>query len=245
MKRTIALMLSLASLAAAAELGEALTLSVSVKDSANGLEPVSALQNVLENRNNYNYGGYANYTAGEGGSISFTLDVANMLKNPAVTLTSGQYFSLTQFSYSGYDNSGTYLDAASGDRKITITTSKGGEHSAVSAWITTANISGSNRLVSVTFGDELRFTDTDVLTVTLESVNPNKGVGVGYLDYKNATAEFAGTSTLLNSNGQKVNTNWRNNIVAADIAVVVAPEPATSTLSLLALAGLVARRKRH
>lgn len=247
MKKTVAVMLSLASLATAAELGEALTLSVSVKDSENGLEPVSALQHMQENNGNYNYSGYGNYTANQGGSISFTLNVAEMLQNPAVTLTAGQYFSLTSFSYLSFVDSygGTYLDAASGERKITITTGNDGEHSSVSAWITTANLSPNKKVVTVTFGDELRFTDTDELTVTLASARTDRGVGIGYLDYKNQTAEFAGTSTLLDGSGNKVQTSWRNNIVAADMSVVVAPEPATATLSLLALVGLASRRRRH
>lgn len=95
----------------------------------------------------------------------------------------------------------------------------------------------------------LTLNKTDTLLVTWDSTNSEEGLSASVL-----YADKAGTAPVvagMSAASIGPDSNWKNPqkttylIAQMNVAVTSAPEPATATLSLLALAGLCARHRRH
>lgn len=229
-------MIALSLLASMAYAGEMVTLSPSY--SVNSGEQKDFY---VDYTNRDSGSGIMNYFVGNGNpghptvgtGISFTMDVSEMLG--AERLSEGQTLTLKKFDFyacfgGGYIDNGLLLTIAVQDKGDSVTI----------ALPTT----GIWHEVSLTLAPEnqLTFDVSDNLVVTLAPSNNSKGASLSILTPK-STAEglvVSGISTTMATGNDTYNGAY-----AIARMTVETPEPATATLSLLALAGLAARRRRH
>ena len=178
-------------------------------------------------------------------TITFYIEVSDLYG--ADSLADGYTYQLTSISWTGHTQ-GFFVG---GSRTITVSN---GETSVSAAYPTSDT---SNHKLTATFDTTLNITSASKLTVTIESSNSAENVGMSIVDRTSADTK-AGSVTgatwgyvdgepaydyihnQINSQ-MPINTKGYNDIA---IRLTVIPEPATATLSLLALAGLAARRRR-
>lgn len=144
---------------------------------------------------------------------------ADALSGSTLTLSTLSFLSRPDESYFGY---GTVTVSVNGD---SVTSSSYNTN------VTTGN--DSYRAVVWTFTDALTFTTQDSLTVTFTKGTTNVGMG----SFQTATGyTFGGVNPVYTSGSNQYYNFFRLEVI---------PEPAAATLSLLALAGLAARRRRQ
>ena len=165
-------------------------------------------------------------------------------------ITLGEHsYTLTSLTYLGKNGEGY----AGGSRSMTVSNGS----SSVSASITS-----SAGQYTATFSDSLTFTADSILTVTLDSTVESEEFSVTVWDYNYGPVAMKGAGWSLDDAGNPVYklaegrpyTSWAYNEVALRLTATVTPtdvpsspsipEPATATLSLLALCGLASRRRR-
>lgn len=143
-------------------------------------------------------------------------------------------------------NSFAYLGNASGwceDEGRTLTISVNGTEQTKTMELQAIRPAGSAWLTM----DDIGFTVTkdSVLTMTLapastkDTDNLSMAVADIYKTGSTTAVAWSGVSTV------DINPNWSNEGPLVKLGLTTVPEPTTVTLSLLALAGLAARRKRH
>ncbi len=170
------------------------------------------------------------------GSISFTVTL-NGLYN-ADTIHPKASITLNSLSYLVNSN-GWCQD---GQRSMTVTVNGTGqsvsgnlETHRSGAWMT---LSTSDLVVSM----------NDTLTVTISTTSSDEGLSLATADIwglSGASVEWMGVSSEKSDADFNFNTNWSNEAPLVKLSITATPEPATATLSLLALVGLAARRRRH
>ena len=191
--------------------------------------------------------------------LTFYVKVSDLFG--AVALDADASYQLTSFSYLGWDDDG---ELGNGE---TLTVTLGDQ--SVTAVITDEHETGSynpQNTVVFTADQVLTFTSSDILTVTLSGTGSGDKVGIKYMDSPK-TNKVLGTASTLRTDGtlnyyhvygdhnsNSFQKGWKTDapiinltasIVAATPETPAVPEPATATLSLLALAGLASRRRRH
>ena len=179
-------------------------------------------------------------------TLTFYVKVSDLFG--ADTLDAATSYTLKTFSYLGWDDDG---ELGQGD---TLTVTLGTQ--SVTATITDVHVTGSyDPKNTVTFTDTLNFTTADILTVTLTGGNSTL-VGIKYIDSP-TNNKVLGSASNLNTDGtmnywhedrnNAANAwqgGWKTDAPVVQLTATFIPEPATATLSLLALAGLAARRRR-
>ena len=191
-------------------------------------------------------------------TLTFYVKVSDLFG--AVDLDADASYQLTSFSYLGWDDDG---ELGNGE---TLTVTLGNQ--SVTGVITDKHATGSyNPQNTVTFAADqvLTFTSADILVVTLSGTGSGDKVGIRYMDSPK-TNKVLGTASTLRADGNlnyyhvysdhganSFQSGWKTdapiiNLTAAVVAATpetpAVPEPATATLSLLALAGLASRRRR-
>ena len=189
-------------------------------------------------------------------SLSFYVSVSDLLGGDQ--LIAGQKYELDTFSWVGSDN-GYYTG---GDRTVTITNLT----STSSVSVAMPGVNTKTVTVTAPAATPLTFVAGDLLQITLTGVaddpattetNETANVYIPYIDAVNGN-HVLGSSSSLNSTGTDLNywhvdgnnqgNAWhkglKTNAPIVQLTAHAIPEPATATLSLLALAGLCARRRR-
>ena len=198
----------------------------------------------------------ANFYAGDYG-FTFCIgedDVTRNESNVITGLTSGNVLALYAGSYSGsqYYTNGFVFSVSGG--AITLSVGRGtlsGLPSETSSIQTTTNFT-----IGSAAEDGGAITTTEGAALTLEigksyTIKNVVNTGVGVTNNQNISIFETGSDTVLGTiaykgnmhggNAQTTMSVWGN--TSYDVARLV-PEPTTATLSLLALAGLAARRRR-
>ncbi|MBR5330231.1 MAG: PEP-CTERM sorting domain-containing protein [Akkermansia sp.] len=209
----------------------------------------------------------ANFTIGEDSSISFNrtevytqvnIDNAGTFTiNGALTLNDGAKLTLHNDVSTGTVNiSGGLIVKAGAELEITA-------NSRENEIVMLFGDASTDELLSTTLNADLYLEDNSILKLTGTTLNlKNNDLVMGdnvsivlsddMLDTTGSVTLFSGVSSMLDTEGNAITSfkiNGGNNEVSIDGAgnVVITecvPEPATATLSLLALAGLCARRRR-
>ncbi len=180
------------------------------------------------------------------GTLTFYVKVSDLFG--AGTLDAATSYTLKTFSYLGWDDDG---ELGQGD---TLTVTLGNQ--SVTATISDSHLTGSyDPQNTVTFAGTLNFTTADILTVTLTG-GENSNVGIKYFDSPSTNKVLGSASNLntdgtmnywhddSNNNANAWQTGWKTDAPIIQLTAKAVPEPTTATLSLLALAGLAARRRR-
>ncbi len=184
-------------------------------------------------------------------TLTFYVKVSDLFG--AGALDSATSYTLKTFSYLGWDDDGELGQ----DETLTVTLG----NQSVTATISDAHESGSyDPQNTVTFTGTLNFTTADILKVTLtgglDAEGDQTNVGIKYIDSP-GTNKVLGSASNLNADGtmnywhedKNNNANGWHTGLKTDAPIIqltakAVPEPTTATLSLLALAGLAARRRR-
>ena len=246
MKKTIITLLALTGVA----LGSDITLSTQVQKADGSVIDVYGSWETYKNDTTVVEAiGHKNHT-----TLTFYVKVSDLYG--AGVLEDGASYTLTSFSYLGWDDDGELGQ----DETLTVTL---GDQSVTSV-ISDVHVTGSyNPQNTVTFTNKqvLTFTSDDILTITLQGGKNSSGnvtnVGIKYIDTPGSN-KLLGSASNLNADGtmnywhvDKKNsdnawqTGWKTDAPVISLtATKVVPEPTTATLSLLALAGLAARRRR-
>lgn len=203
-------------MAMAAEIGTTYTFDNAIYDSAIG-ETFSAVDEVMTGSSEYITFDTLHH------SPSITLTLGNMLVSDAVDLAAGQKLVLTSVQVVSRPSGSQYRPADS-----VATIEIGGETFTSAAAVYPAP--GSRDLITFTFNTPVDITNATTLTLSISG-------DFGYSCYavKNDHQE----TVTLPSDTATYN-QWH---MPTRLNTMVAPEPATATLSLLALAGLAARRR--
>ncbi len=184
-------------------------------------------------------------------TLTFYVKVSDLFG--AENLSSTGKYQFTSFSFLGQANG----NCSNGGDTLTITVG--------SQSVTGIVQQSSNAYTSVVFdtpnANSLFFTTSDILTLTLQAGfdggKDNGRVEIMYYDTPR-TNQALGAASALSSDGTDLNyfhkysnnsgngfqTGWKTDAPVVSMTVTYIPEPATATLSLLALAGLAARRRR-
>ena len=188
-------------------------------------------------------------------TLTFYVSVSDLLGGDQ--LIAGQKYELDTFSWVGSDN-GWYTG---GDRTVTITnlTSTSSVSVAMPGVTTKTTTVTTPSTTPLTFvaGDLLQITFTGVADDPATQTNEAANVSIQYIDAQNGN-NILGSASALNASGTGLNywhvdknnngnawqKGWKNDSPIIQLTAHAIPEPATATLSLLALAGLCARRRR-
>lgn len=160
-----------------------------------------------------------------GNDMTVTLNVAEMM--PSAVLESDTEMTLTTFSYVSRNNNANI----SNDSTVSITLNGVTYTSGAAVYTGDGATYG---LISYTFTDGPTFTAADSLTFNIDYIDSTDAVNkLGF----GAFQGLAGSTNIYNV--------WQGAFqVTGTTATASIPEPTTATLSLLALAGLAARRRR-
>lgn len=183
-------------------------------------------------------------------TLTFYVKLDDLLGGDSLASTATYEFS--SFSWLGQPNGNC---SGGGD---TLTIAVGNQS------ITGSVQQSSNIFTTAIFADDapntLTLSSSDILTITLtagtESNAHGESVELTFMDTP-GTNKLLGSASSLNADGtmnywheDKKNTDnawqtgWKTDAPVVSMTMTVIPEPATATLSLLALAGLAARRRR-
>ena len=171
----------------------------------------------------------------EGNNRNFTFNVADLLAN--VTLGENEFYSINAITFASRYDTVTNFDtnySFSGTATVTIA----GETVGTSTTLTLAPVANDNgidyNIGKFTFSFDEAFSLTGTETVTINLTTSSKKFGV---------TAVKNESNVTTTDVTDMVNNYKA-VVQLSGSVVTIPEPATATLSLLALAGLCARRRR-
>lgn len=251
MKKTLLTLMLLAGVTCAAEIGDHVQMGSYYTDNhGTRHEAVSNLQGktVADIGDTLTMGTATYVTADATRGKSFTVSASDLLVSSAGTLEGNEVMqldSLVILSGSVFFNDyryGVY------NRWITVTV---GDSTTVytSDYMVAAVENGKFGTETFTFGGEIpTFLETDTLTVTLhvDGGYSDSYFFFGGIDSKEYDYTAGNTLTGRDQPTSKTMSGAvQLNCTVIDKAAPATPEPATATLSLLALAGLAARRKRR
>ena len=242
MKKTIIALLALSGVAMAAD---SITLESKLVSGDNTFAVYSQWETIQGNT------AYIEAKATTYGStpLTFYVKVADLFG--ADQLSDTDKYQITSFSFLGHQNG----NCSDGGDILTVSL---GEKS-VSGTVTASQNRYTNVVFETPGEDTLSFTSSDILTLTLTPGSGGNGnVEIMYYDTPRGNQALGAASALnaagtdlnyfhvdANNNGNGWQTNWKTDAPVVKMSVVAAvPEPTTATLSLLALAGLAARRRR-
>ncbi|MGN0864873.1 MAG: PEP-CTERM sorting domain-containing protein [Akkermansia sp.] len=237
MKKTLIALMAMASVASA---------QVFTLDSGKDENTSSLYQDVVEGTTTWNPGytsGKLEYTASATDlvrTITFYIEIKDLFG--AENLSDTGYYNIQSFSYIGANDSGHY--SGGGSRTLTFSV---GEQSIEC----TPDVVTNKCFTTVLPQDKseaLLVTKNDILTITLSTGASGEKIQAMYYDTNSPGVSFTMTSDGKVNDGitPSLNvgtTSWKYNSPAIRLTLTT-PEPATATLSLLALAGLAARRRR-
>ncbi len=183
-------------------------------------------------------------------SLTFYVKVGDLLG--ANSLASTGTYKFSSFSWLGQASG----HCTAGDDTLTI--SVGGK--SITGAVQESSDCYTTALFSADAPNTLTFSTSDILTITL-TAGPNDAdygetVEIMYMDTP-GTNKLLGSASNLNADGtmnywheDRANGDnawqkgWKTDAPVISMTLTQVPEPATATLSLLALAGLAARRRR-
>jgi len=230
MKKNILLALMLAGVASAATTYTLDTAIVKTSDGSKVSAFEAALNKTAAQANNVDGitgAGNLGYTTTNKPTITFTVkDMFGATELPGETLR------LSTLSFLSRDN-----NANTNYGTVTLTVN-GKSVTSDSFSIDSSAGTSVFRAVTWTFGSPLDFTMEDTLSLTFTNKTTDKTGYIGMGGFVQETGyTFAGTNKGFTANNNDYYNFFR-------LGVEVIPEPTTATLSLLALAGLAARRRR-
>ena len=200
-----------------------------------------------------NLGGTSNYTvsnisctydpwAGTASSITFNVSIKDLFN--ATSIADTDTITLNSFTIKAQAN-GWAMDS---NRVITLY--DGADANGTVITTKTLNPPQGTSYVDSTTGEltlsNLNYsglTKNSKLTLTLTNSANNDGCSVAIATTSTAGAEWSGVSSVTLTEGSIQTTGTP--LVSLNITTASVPEPTTATLSLLALAGLAARRRRN
>ena len=178
-------------------------------------------------------------------TITFYVEISDLLGSSA--MLDNSIYDLTSLSWYAYSD-GSYVG---GSRQVTLSN---GTQTLTLAHSSAAT--GSDKILTVNHDLGFIVTKETKLTITLSSTSSNENVSMGVGDRSTDAAKAATVTgaTFGYVNGEPVynkvtgvegytpiQSSWAYNDIPLQLTLI--PEPATATLSLLALAGLAARRR--
>ena len=190
------------------------------------------------------------WNVGDNKTLTFYVKLDDLLGGDSLASTATYEFS--SFSWLGQANGNC---SGGGD---TLTIAVGNQS------ITGSVQQSSNIFTTAIFADDapntLTLSSSDILTITLtagtETDAHGEAVELTFMDTPGAN-KLLGSASNLNADGTMNyfhedarngdngwQTGWKTDAPVVSMTMTVIPEPATATLSLLALAGLAARRRR-
>lgn len=216
-------------LAGVASVASAFTLDTAIVKTDDG-SSVSAFEAALNQTkqeaaavDGINVADQLHFTTASAPTITITLSdmySTEALPEGTLTLSTLSFLSRPDSSNQGYES----VTVSVNDKSVTST-----------SYTTDLPVSGNStyRAVTWTFSDTLTFSADDVLTVTFAATSVEMGMGV----FQTETGyTFGGVNPVYTNSSNQYYDFFRLEVI---------PEPATATLSLLALAGLAARRRRQ
>ena len=241
MKKTLIALMALAGVACAVDYTGASKITL---DSGYGNAETSAYEALIKGETLSNNNGALRYTSAEDSikTITFYINVNDLVGGEA--LKDGWTYYLDSFSFVKEEDNGYYTG---GNRTLTLSNGSESvifsEASSSSKYVTTNFESQVNESKSL-----LSFEKGDMLTITL-TAGVGERIDVRYYDINSPGVSFTMNNGQVNDGDDHTinpgNTNWKYNSPVIRLTAYAVPEPATATLSLLALAGLAARRRRH
>lgn len=244
MKKTIIALLALGSVAMAESVDSTLTTGIKViyqgeetfvsalNEDATNFVGGSALNAIHVGSSFANWSGSRNVA-----SLQFEVTVAELYG--AELLQVADSITLNSFSYLGNadgwcEDEGRTITVATGTQSKTVLLDAAGVREG--AWLTVSDL-------------DFELTKDSVLTITLSPsssmVTDNMSLATADIYGKSgATVTWSGVTTEKDDPSLGMNSNWSYEAPLVKLSVTTTPEPATATLSLLALAGLCARRRR-
>ena len=178
-----------------------------------------------------------------GSSLTFYIKASDMYSSSDVTAITQYKLNTLSFAV---NLDGYYYD---GQRQMTVLNT-------VTNTSCTADYPGTidstTHITTLTFGEGIRFSATDILKVTLSSKASAEDVGFMMADRKGNTLLTGAASELVDGamnyedySQHVYDTSKYQNVPIVRLTATALPEPTTATLSLLALVGLAARRRRR
>ena len=240
MKKTLIALMALAGVASAVDYTGASKITL---DSGKGNAETSAYEALIKGETVASSTGVLKYTSTTDSikAITFYINVNDLVGGEA--LKDGWTYYLDSFSFVKEENNGHYTG---GNRTLTL--SNGSESVIFSEASSTSKYVTTNFESQVTESKSLlSFKKGDMLTITL-TAGAGEQIDVRYYDVYSPGVSFTMHNGQVNDgDNHKINpgnTNWKYNSPVIRLTAYAVPEPATATLSLLALAGLCARRRR-
>ena len=231
MKKTLIALMALASVAGA----QVITL-----DSGKGGNTVSFFEDFINGTPSWenNNSGTLKYTATDSNpvrTITFYVEVKDLVGGSALSDTA--YYNIQSFSFVG--------EAGNGGENRTITFAVGDQSLVCSLGASSTQV--YTTVLTQAQSDSFIVTKNDIVTITLATGATGEVVSAKYYDTNSPGVSFTMKDGAVNDGLDHTinpgNTNWLYN--SPVIRLTLIPEPATATLSLLALAGLAARRRRR
>ena len=200
--------------------------------------------------NNGNIGGTSDYTvdnlisctydpwAGTASSITFNVSIKDLFN--ATSIADTDTITLNSFTIKAQAN-GWAMD---NDRVITLYDGADANGTVITTkTLVTGSVNSTKGELTLSDLNYSGLTKNSKLTLTLTNSTNNDGCSIAIATTSTAGAEWSGVSsvTLTEDGTQTTGTP----LVSLNITTASVPEPTTATLSLLALAGLAARRRRN
>ena len=230
MKKTLIALMALASVAGA----QVITL-----DSGKGGNTVSLFEDVINGTTSWGNGnsGTHKYTADNNTpvkSLTFYVEVKDLVGGSALSDTA--YYNIQSFSFIG--------EVGNSGENRTITFAVGDQSLVCSLGASSTQV--YTTVLTQAQSDSFIVTKNDIVTITLATGAAGEVVSAKYYDTNSPGVSFTMKDGAVNDGiDHTINpgtTSWKYNSPAIRLTLI--PEPATATLSLLALAGLAARRRR-
>ena len=233
MKKTLIALFALAGVAAAANVGDTLRFGSYIDGTYD--DAVATLNGMTRTAVNNAYGASCADNMGYTNGSTFTLSPADVY--PFTDwLEDDVNYKLTTVQILSRSNDSEWGDG----RSLLVSVDGGVTNIASEAAVKVRSGSDTYGLITVTFSKEVLFTDKDTLTFTFVSPGTGNGQKFGVAAFKDSSF-----TTLVTGNSLAWTVNNNTYVTPIAITAIKTPEPATATLSLLALAGLAARRRRH